>query len=171
MEEWRAVVGYEGKYLVSNLGRVQSIVRRKPHICSQSLIGGHGNSKYCRVSLWDGSKQTDYLVHRLVAVAFLPNPENKPQVNHIDGNKQNNRIENLEWNTSSENHIHARSVLGHHIGSKNGRSKFSPEQIMTIRELGKTESGAEIARRLNVHKTTICRILANTTYHEVHTPI
>lgn len=67
-------------------------------------VGGLG---YVRVELWENGKGRKYLVHRLVAQAFIPNPERKPQVNHIDGDKSNNKISNLEWVTQSENQIHA----------------------------------------------------------------
>lgn len=96
-EIWETVKGYE-KYVVSNLGKVkQNEIEVKTY---QDKRG------YVRVSLNNGKANT-CLVHRLVAEAFIPNPENKPEVNHIDGNKQNNCISNLEWVTRGENVRHS----------------------------------------------------------------
>lgn len=98
-EIWKDIPGYEGKYQVSNLGRVRSLDRiddenhfRKGQIMKAKLLRG-----YARVPLRDGKKQKDYQVHRLVALAFIPNPDNLPQVNHKDQNPGNNCVDNLEW--------------------------------------------------------------------------
>ena len=116
MEEvWKDVEGYDGAYSVSNLGRVRSneiIVsrrtvgsyRRPCFIKKQTVMKRKG---YLIVTLSFNKKHKQVLVHRLVALAFISNPENKPQVNHIDGNKQNNCVSNLEWATDKENMIHA----------------------------------------------------------------
>ena len=98
-EIWKPVPGYEGKYEVSSLGRVRSLDRideenhfRKGQIMKTNLLRG-----YVRVPLRDGKKQKSYQVHRLVALAFIPNPDNLPQVNHKDCNPGNNNVDNLEW--------------------------------------------------------------------------
>lgn len=110
MEEWRAIAGYEGLYEVSNLGRVRSL---KYWGGNRVAILKQATSKrgYKKIALT--SEKKTFLIHRLVAQAFIPNPENKPEVNHIDGNKQNNCVNNLEWVTGSENNIHAVYSLGH----------------------------------------------------------
>lgn len=105
-EVWKDVVGYEGLYQVSNIGNVKSLNNnciRKPikHRCG-----------YLRVDLWRDGKMQNAYVHRLVAQAFIPNPENKAQVNHINGNKTDNRTDNLEWVTNAQNATHAYRVLG-----------------------------------------------------------
>lgn len=108
-EVWKSVVGYEGIYEVSNMGRVKSLTRviinKGRPCCLKEIIlkTPVGNRGYPVVNLM-GKSAT---VHRMVANAFLPNPDNKPEVNHLDGSKTNNRVENLEWNTGTENQIHS----------------------------------------------------------------
>lgn len=108
-EEWRDVVGYEGLYQVSNLGRIKSLERRVPRsngktmlvrerICKVSI-----NRKYIYVTLSKYGKQPNMKVHRLVAEAFIPNPGNLPQINHKDENPANNQVLNLEYCTSGYN--------------------------------------------------------------------
>lgn len=108
IEIWKDIEGYEGMYQVSNMGRVRSLDRVKPnsggqiakgHILPQS-DNGHG---YRFVSLWKFNKGRRFYVHRLVASAFIPNPNNFPIINHKDENKSNNRYENLEWCTQKYN--------------------------------------------------------------------
>ena len=99
MEEWKDIEGYEGMYQVSNQGRVKSLKFGKEKIrkCREMSNG------YLVVGLCKEGKRTDKLVHRLVAEAFLPNPNNLPQVNHKDENPSNNNVENLEWCTPKYN--------------------------------------------------------------------
>lgn len=100
-EIWKEVNGYEGLYQVSTFGRVKSLKRNI--ILSQ--IKGTGG--YRMVNLYENKKRSKKLVHRLVAQEFIENPTDKEQVNHIDGNKSNNYLSNLEWATRSENVKHA----------------------------------------------------------------
>lgn len=109
-EEWRDITGYEGYYQISNLGRVKSLDRvvigkdgRKFHYKCQIMKPGIHYKGYILVKLCIDSKQKCYKVHRLVAQAFIPNPDNLPQVNHKDEDKTNNRVENLEWCTNEYN--------------------------------------------------------------------
>jgi hypothetical protein len=118
MEIWRDIEGFEGMYQVSNMGRVRGVDRYvgyrngrkrlwKGHIKKPTVTA----KGYLKVSMHDGQKRKTEEIQRLVARAFIPNPMNKPYVNHKDGNKQNNAVENLEWTTPSENTIHAVNVL------------------------------------------------------------
>lgn len=100
IEMWKDVQGFEGLYEVSNLGNVRKKGSQKNKVIEVNKRG------YARVQLWKANKGKKYSVHRLVAMAFIPNTHNKPQVNHIDENKQNNKVTNLEWVTQTENHNH-----------------------------------------------------------------
>ena len=104
-EIWRKIEGFE-KYEVSNLGRVRSLNYRQTGE-SKTLRLCKNSTGYLHVDLYKNGNRYYKKVHRLVANAFIPNIDNKPQINHIDGNKINNRVDNLEWVTASENIHHA----------------------------------------------------------------
>lgn len=113
MEIWKSIEGFEGLYEVSNLGRVKSLDQE--NVNGRRWIGFElSQSKdrygYPKVMLRKEGKQKSISVHRLVAGAFIDNPHGKPQVNHIDGIKTNNKWDNLEWNTALENMTHARET-------------------------------------------------------------
>lgn len=120
-EQWRDVAGYEGVYQVSDFGRVRSVARvvsdGRPLRGRIIRAWGGGRAKdYQHVALSSGGRVVKYQVHRLAAVAFIPNPEGKKQVNHKDGNPSNNAVQNLEWSTNAENNLHAYRVLGRVAG-------------------------------------------------------
>lgn len=100
-EVWKDVVWYEWLYKVSNMGRIYSYLSKKIRKVS------FGKFWYGHLSLSDNCVNHEYLIHRLVAIAFLENKENKEQVNHVNGIKSDNTVQNLEWVTQSENQIHA----------------------------------------------------------------
>lgn len=108
--EWKSVKGFEGQYEVSNTGLIKSLKGKEERILKSRV---HSKTGYVTVILSNNGSKYSRLVHRLVAEAFIENPESKPEVNHIDEDKVNNSVENLEWNTHEENSNH---------GTKNIRS-------------------------------------------------
>lgn len=107
MEVWRDIPGLEGVYQVSSIGNVKRIKTRSGKECDRPLKYWVLHSGYALYTLTYNGKRIRTCAHRLVALAFIPNPDNKPYVNHKDGNKLNNSVENLEWVTASENTVHA----------------------------------------------------------------
>ena len=114
-EIWKDIKGYENYYQVSNYGRIKSKARirkgkqKQFYLTKEKILRAHVNKKrgYVQILLTKKAEQRLYLCHRLVAEAFIPNPNNYSEINHIDGNKQNNYVKNLEWCTHSENIKHA----------------------------------------------------------------
>ncbi|WP_297712050.1 NUMOD4 domain-containing protein [Clostridium sp.] len=113
-EEWKSIKGYEGLYEISNFGRVKSLLgwNGRKYIQRERILAPYkqqSNKYYSRsvVKLTKDNKTKDFKVHRLVAEAFIPNPNNYKVVNHIDGNPLNNNVENLEWCTQKMNIKHA----------------------------------------------------------------
>lgn len=121
-EEWRDVVSYEDIYQISNFGKVRSLSRKivypngAIHPYRERILQVYITPNgYPSVVLGKDGVNTRFSVHRLVAQAFIPNPDDLPQVNHIDGDKTNNRVDNLEWCTEKENYWHSVKILKKHI--------------------------------------------------------
>lgn len=166
-EEWRDLEGYEGLYQVSNLGRVKAL-ERVITLPEKILEGTITENGYVQVRLTKDKTAKSELVHRLVANTFIPNPDNKPDVNHKLGIKTDNRVTELEWNTKSENQLHAYRVLGKKSnykpqkGENNGLSKLTWIQIQEIKALlAMNISQRKIAKQYNVSQVTISNINQN----------
>ena len=167
-EEWREVIGFDGRYQVSNLGRVKSFKWGVEKLLKTSCV----DDNYPRISLYQNGKRKRILFHVLVARAFLPNPNNLPVVNHIDNVRTNNRVENLEWCTYSENQRHAVRIGAHKYrhGEEHPLAKLTQEQANYIRKVhvsADSEFGAKaLAKKFGVTLRTIYRILHNKSYVE-----
>lgn len=128
MEVWKDISGYEGYYQVSDLGRVKSLSRKNSK--TERILKAYTTSKgYLRLNFNKDGKSFKPLVHRLVAEAFIPNPENKQQVNHINEVKTDNYIENLEWSTNIENKNHGNGIERQRIKMINGKLSISVSQF------------------------------------------
>lgn len=154
MEIWKSISGYEDMYEISSYGRV----RRSGRILKNRM----DSNGYLSVMLCKSGKPRRYRVHRLVAEAFIQNPENKYCVNHKDGNRSNPNINNLEWLTINENHKHAYDFLGraapYSMLGKLGREHNRSKGFWIRYEDGREEyfgSGLEFARKTGLDHTSI----------------
>ena len=150
MVEWRNVDGFSD-YLVSENGEVKN--KTTGQILKQTIT----QKGYAVVGLVNGGKHKNVRVHRIVAMAFVANPRNKPQVNHKDGNKLNNKRENLEWVTGKENIRHSYWELGH------GRSKNAPNGTITHERTGK---GWNLVRK-NLYMFRVSKNLTQSEFSEI----
>ena len=168
-EEWKLIPESDGKYLVSNLGRVKPV--RTSQTPLKPYIGK--NNGYPTVKIYGKNKIYRRTVHRLVALAFIPNPENKKTVNHKDGVRTNNVITNLEWATYSENKLHSFRELGlkgsalGKFGADNPKSKavlqFTKDGVF-IREYGGQSEAARIVGGSQGQISDACTGRAHTAY-------
>ena len=160
-EVWKDVKGFEGLYQVSDQGNVRSIFteikdkngvakKHKPQILKQSMT----TTGYKKVEIRNlESKRKSMKVHRLVATAFIPNPENKPFINHIDSNPINNKLSNLEWCTGSENLYHAYKTR-----SKKSYTHDTEKIKKLYADYLKSKSIFEVASKNNIHQGTLQRL-------------
>ena len=167
-EVWKDIKGLEGKYMISNIGRVYSFPKNKG-INRTVKVLKILNQRYSFVNLYYNHKLKRCSVHRLVAIAFIEKVNGKESVNHIDGNRYNNTYTNLEWVTPKENTNHAiNNNLINSRGVNNGFSKFTEKDIRDIFKLKKSGiSAIAIAKTYNVDKSCIHRILCRKTYNDI----
>lgn len=126
----KTVPGYEGLYEIDTLARVWSLNYRK--LGRRVELKYRFHLGYRWIGLYKDKKRKITSIHHLMGLAFLSNPENKPCINHIDGDKSNNSLTNLEWNTHKENITHAVKQLGMNCGEKQWKSKLTKEGVLDI---------------------------------------
>jgi hypothetical protein len=163
IENWKDIDGYEGLYKISSLGNVKS-THKKIEIILKPKKDKYG---YLTFTLAKNSAKRSQTIHRSVAIAFIDNPENKPQVNHINGIKHDNSFLNLEWVTQSENQIHAIDNNLQPVGEKHYKSVLKERDIINIRNLQGLKTLTEIAYDFNVGKATVRDILRGKTWKHV----
>lgn len=158
-EQWRAIEGYAG-YLASNYGRVKSFWGKEPRILKPQLQNG-----YLSVRIKVGGKKKHRYIHISVATAFLPNPENKPEVNHDDGHHMNCTVGNLYWSTSSENKKHAVRTGLIPSGIDRPDAKFKDEEtVRYIRDNPDNLTIKQLAEKFVANEKTIKRVQRGKTY-------
>jgi len=153
---------------VSNIGNIRTLPRKYQGVTPNGFISTRKtngkllnqriSNKYKRVSISVNGNIKSYLVHRLVALAFIPNPKNLPQINHIDGVKINNHLENLEWCTPSQNTVHAmkNGLIKIIRGHNRAFAKLDDNKVREIRELIKLGVPyIEISKKFNICKSKI----------------
>lgn len=162
-EIWRDIKGFEGRYQVSSLGNVRTLSWKrsgKIRLMSPDRTPNGYLTMVFRLG-GAGSKQKHPLVHRLVAEAFVPNPGNKPFINHIDGNKTNNRVDNLEWVTRAENERHKIYALGHSSGSI-----VPPKPVRCVEKGTVYPSISEASRQTGINQTSISNVALKKKWHK-----
>lgn len=174
MSEWKDIQGYEDLYRVNTNGEVYSV--RSNKILKPFYRGRRPDNKYFVVELHKNNKGKTISVHRLVAEAFIPNPNKLPCVNHKDGNKFNNCVDNLEWCTYSENNFHAvqSGLKKYKYGTANKNSKLTYDEVVEIKKcivLGDSKYGARpLATKYGVDHKVIMDIYHNKKYQDVKIP-
>lgn len=170
--EWRQIEGFDNRYFVSSNGdinvpfRIDTIGhKRAEHI----LLPSEDRCGYLFVRLFSNKKYYNLFVHRLVAIAFIPNPNNYNQINHIDGNKQNNNKINLEWCTNGQNFQHAICTgLIKRKGEDSPMAKFTEKEVLEIRKLFSNIPLIEdVAKKYKVTTATIYNILRRRTWKHI----
>jgi hypothetical protein len=169
VEIWKDIPGFEGSYQISNFGRVKSLpkvwvcgnrgsLRRKGETILKLSFNSGG---YCQADLSKNLKNKKYPVHRLMGITFLPNNLNKKCINHINSDRADNRLENLEWVTHSENAIHAakKGRMFKAVGEDHPMCKISKEDVIAIRGMADEYTHLEISKRFSIGRRTVCSII------------
>ena len=168
-EIWKDIPGYEGLYQVSSLGRVKSLdrlIKGKYILKGIILKPSYGGNKYPSVNFWIDKKYKTFTIHRLVAVSFIENPKNLKFVNHINGNKYDFNISNLEWCTHKQNMIHASKtgLLKPHMIGKTGSKHYRSKPVLMIKNneiVCEFESLKDAQKETGINRGTIskyCRL-------------
>lgn len=168
---WKPVLGYEQHYEVNTLGQVRSIdriIKNRRGLVQGKVLKPFLNKKgYPAIRFYIGGKGLERNPHRLVAEAFIPNPKSKLQVNHINGDKTDNRIENLEWCTNSENQLHAyvTGLQPSRKGENNSNAKLTYDVVTEIKT--KYNSGmkiTDISKEINVNLSILRQLIYGRTW-------
>lgn len=162
-EIWSDINGYEGMYQVSNKGRIRGLDRiivqrdgKKQNIRGKIIAIGIKNNGYYMGQICSNGKMVNFTVHRLMALAFIPKVDGKDFVNHIDGNRANNDINNLEWVSRSENCRHGFERAIKENRKYNNQQRFTKEDIIKIRTMQKSKiTMVQIAKEFNTKSGTI----------------
>lgn len=173
METWKDIPGFESKYQASTIGRIRSIGRKvRSHHGSYRIMNGKLLAPipcvgYFYVNICGKLRR----IHRLIAITFIANPNNKPQINHKNGIKTDNHVENLEWVTASENGVHAykNNLITGRKGTSHHNCKLRNNDIYKIRKLYHAGNllQREIALKFKVHQITISRIVSNKAWSHI----
>jgi hypothetical protein len=168
MEEvWKDVKDFEGLYQVSNLGNVKRLISKRV-LCERFIGRFIDRYGYVKRVLSKEGKNYYFTEHRLVAIAFIENPEYKLTINHINGIKTDNRLENLEWNTNLENKQHAvKSGLTNLKGTNHPKSKLTEEQVLEIREIGFSQTRMSLSKKYGVCRNSILRIITGKNWNHI----
>lgn len=191
MEEeiWKDIPGFEGVYQASTFGRIKAYSKCINHFrggkrkIPEKILKGHVNKRgYKIVSLHKDGELFSRKVHRLIAITHIPNPDNKPEVNHMKNelgivDKTDNRIMVLEWSTSKENiqdswknglsrysekaRIAVSKICKKRVGSKNPVSKLTEKEVLEIRRIGRSISQSKIAEKYSINQQTVSKIINN----------
>lgn len=152
-EQWKDIIGYEGLYAISSQGRVKSCSKHKgtnySMYCPEIILKPYVRCGYYVVPLSKHGRKKTYYLHRLIAIHFMPNPDQSKEVNHIDGDKLNFAITNLEWCTRHENEQHAwRTGLKQAIGEKHFASKPVQQLDLQGNVVKVWDNGSQAAKHL-----------------------
>ncbi len=168
VETWKDIKDYEGRYQASDLGMVKTFVQAfKTN--KGVLKYGIDTNGYPIVKLYSNGKGRTRKVHRVIAETFIENPNNLPQVNHKDGNKLNNAVENLEWCDQSHNMKHAirTGLIKKHFGEQSSQAKFTEKQINELRAKHPQFTMKELAIEYGMSKTNVCDIIKRKIWNHI----
>ena len=173
----KPIKNYENLYEITEDGKIICLPRKKKNIngsfiTKQYETFGHKNSKgYMLINLTSDDKnikKKNVLIHRLVAEAFIPNPNNYPYINHKDGNKSNNKVDNLEWCNNSMNQLHAFENGLQKSGCEHNNSKLKYEDVLFIKNNINKYKQIELSKMFNVSRRVIYQIKKGITYKNIN---